>query len=214
MTWYKRNVAVSMLLILDIALVALIIGVAAFDSGVFVGRDNANSTKQMEQKARAPSAGISPQIALSLSHTSQNVQDQFAIRNGSLRVIRYRTESYARLIKHINKGYQFLHRTGKVDKTQHKPAGSQNAELSEAKEILQYTIQVGAFSSYQNAVDMASSLKADGYTCWMEPESSSDEGQAIYRVFVGKFNARQPGERVAETLVRRLPGITGYIIKE
>jgi septal ring-binding cell division protein DamX len=199
---------------LDVALIALIIGVAAFDSGVFIWRDNANSIKQVEREAYAANAGISPQISLPMSQTSRDVQNLFAIRNGSLRVIRYRTESYAKLINRIRENSQFLHRRGKVEKTQHKPAGSQEAQLSEAKEELQYTIQIGAFSSYQNGRDMVDLLKADGYTCWMEPESSSHNGQTIYRVFVGRFNTRQSGEQVAGMLLQSLPDITGYVIKK
>ncbi|MFC1716750.1 tetratricopeptide repeat protein [Candidatus Poribacteria bacterium] len=100
------------------------------------------------------------------------------------------------------------------EELQYKPTVSQVSEPSEAEEVMQYTIQVGAFSSYQNARDMVNSLKAKGHTCWMEPESPSHTTQAGYRVFIGRFRTRKAGEQVGELLAQRMPSIIGYMIKK
>ncbi len=101
-----------------------------------------------------------------------------------------------------------------VEETQRKPDGYQVAEPSETAEVVQYTIQVGSFSSYNNAAALVNTLRGDGHTCWMEPESPSDTVQTVYRVFVGRFRTRKAGEQIGGVLVRRLPSIIGYTIKE
>jgi cell division septation protein DedD len=90
-------------------------------------------------------------------------------------------------------------------------------ELAEEKNTgkeTQYTIQVGAFSSRQNAEDMANSLQADGYTCWVYTESLSDIEEAINVVFVGRFETKQVAKRFGDMLLDRLADLPEYRIRE
>jgi hypothetical protein len=101
-----------------------------------------------------------------------------------------------------------------IEETQSKPTGSQDTGISEDKAAIEYTIQIGVFSSYQNAVALVNSLRADGQTCWMEPKSPSDTTQTTYRVFVGRFRTRKAAEQIGTVLLQRQPHVTGYAIKE
>ena len=143
-------------------LMVLIIVTAAFELGVFVGRNNANPARWMKRENPSENVGTKPQ----------------------------------------------------VEEIKHRPDDSQVVEPSETAAVVQYTIRVGSFSSYPNAAAMVNTLRGDGHTCWMEPESPSDTARTLYRVFVGRFWTRKTGEQIGGLLVRRFPSIAGYTIEE
>ena len=60
-----------------------------------------------------------------------------------------------------------------------------------------FTIQVGAFSSYDNAQELVAELKAH-YEAYMEKDVKSTV--TIYRVRVGRFNQRAQAQKVCERL--------------
>lgn len=97
--------------------------------------------------------------------------------------------------------------------TQSKPTGSQNTETADDNASVEYTIQVAAFGSYQNAKNIVTLLKIDDRICWVEPESSSGVPQTLYRVFVGRFSTKDAAKQTGDELLRTFPSITGYIIK-
>ena len=103
-----------------------------------------------------------------------------------------------------------------LEETQRKPDVSQASEPPQTAEVVQYTVQVGSFSSYQNAAAMVNSLRGDGHTCWIGTELSSDSDttQKFYPVFVGRFRTKEAGDQIGKVLVRRLPSITRYMVRE
>ena len=155
MAWDERTVEGSVIFVWAMAVLAIVMVVAAFELGVFIGRHDA----RMEREVPSESASTNPQ----------------------------------------------------AEETQSTSPVSQVAEPPKA---VQYTTQVGSFSSYQNAAALVNTLRGDGQTCWMEPESPSNTVQMVYRVFVGRFRTRKAGEQVGEVLIQRLSSITEYTIKE
>lgn len=63
-----------------------------------------------------------------------------------------------------------------------------------------YTVQVGAFSSRQNALNLESKLIQQKYPAYIE--ESSFRGQPSYRVRIGKFASRQEALNLAERISR------------
>jgi len=83
------------------------------------------------------------------------------------------------------------------------------AEKKEAK----YTVQVGTFSSYENAVDMVKLLESYEYTnAWLNPESDTEK--TLYRVFVGRFDTKDEAEQFGRSLQETLSYVTEYKVKE
>jgi len=96
----------------------------------------------------------------------------------------------------------------------YKAPTDQSMEPSEAeKKEAKYTVQVGTFSSYENAVDMVKLLESYEYTnAWLNPES--DTGKTLYRVFVGRFDTEDEAEQFGRSLQETLSYVTEYKVKE
>ncbi len=69
-----------------------------------------------------------------------------------------------------------------------------------------YSIQVGAFSSLENAKSLTLKLKGDGYSSYVS--GSSVENKKIYKVRIGGFSSMQEAQDAAKKLQSR-----GYTVK-
>ena len=98
--------------------------------------------------------------------------------------------------------------------TQYEVFTDELAEETDTGKKTQYTIQVGAFGSLQNAEGMVNLLQVDGYTCWIDTEPPSGMAEAMNVVFVGKFETKQAAERFGGMLLDRLADLFEYTIKE
>ena len=91
------------------------------------------------------------------------------------------------------------------------PLSEQPAEALTEK-AAQYTVQVGAFSSLQNAESLVNLLKSYEYESWLRPRSVEDK--TLYFVFVGRFGAREEADRFGRLLQNRSSHITAYKVSK
>ena len=91
------------------------------------------------------------------------------------------------------------------------PLSEQPAEALMEK-AAQYTVQVGVFSSRQNAEGLVNLLKSHEYESWLEPASVAD--RTLYFVFVGRFEAREEADKFGRLMRDRLSYITDYKVGE
>jgi cell division septation protein DedD len=90
--------------------------------------------------------------------------------------------------------------------------GGEEGPLEAEKKAAKYTVQVGTFSSYENAVDMVRLLESYEYRAWLSPESDTEK--TLYCVFVGRFGARDEAERFGKSLQETLSYVTEYKVRE
>jgi cell division septation protein DedD len=81
-----------------------------------------------------------------------------------------------------------------------KPKPTQQAPAAQAQN--NYWIQVGAFSSQQNANAMAEEYKSKGYNAVVLAPSSSDRTK-LYRVRLGGYATREEAEQARDNLARQ-----------
>jgi cell division septation protein DedD len=90
------------------------------------------------------------------------------------------------------------------------------SELETAKSsytiIPQYTVQVGVFSSRQNAEKLVNMLKAYEYDSWVV--SKADNEKSLYFVFNGKFETKEEAEKFGNNLKARLTYIKDFKVKK
>ena len=91
------------------------------------------------------------------------------------------------------------------------PLSEQPAEALTEK-AAQYTVQVGAFSSLQNAESLVNLLKSYEYESWLRPRSVEDK--TLYFVFVGRFGAREEADKFGRLLQNRSSHITAYKVSK
>jgi len=92
------------------------------------------------------------------------------------------------------------------------PTGRPTERPEVEKKEPKYTVQVGIFSSYENAVDMVKLLESYEYIAWLNPESDAEK--TLYRVFVGRFDTEVEAEQFGRSLRERLTYITEYKVRE
>jgi len=80
------------------------------------------------------------------------------------------------------------------------------------EKIAQYTVQVGAFSSRQNAEGLVNLLKSYEYESWLKPGSVQEK--TLYFVFAGRFGARDEADKFGSSLQNRLSHITEYKVSK
>lgn len=91
------------------------------------------------------------------------------------------------------------------------PLSEQPAEALTEK-AAQYTVQVGVFSSRQNAESLVNLLKSQEYESWLKPGSVAD--RTLYFVFVERFEAREEADKFGRLLRDRLSYITDYKVSK
>ena len=92
--------------------------------------------------------------------------------------------------------------------TTDQPTERLEVEKKEAK----YTVQVGTFSSYENATNMVKLLKSYEYRAWLNPKSGTEK--TFYRVFTGKFDTEDEAERFGKSLQEKLSYVAEYKVRE
>jgi len=90
----------------------------------------------------------------------------------------------------------------------------QTSETTKSDYIItpRYTVQVGVFSSRQNAEKLANMLNAYEYDSWVM--SKTDSQQTLHFVFNGRFEIKEDAEKFGKMLKERLTFINDYKIKK
>ena len=98
-------------------------------------------------------------------------------------------------------------------KSPHISSSDQSAEQSEVEEKgADYTVQVGAFNSRQNAENTVELLESYEYKPWLRPEL--DKEKTLYCVFIGKFDTKAEAEQFGKSLRETLSFITDYQVRK
>ncbi len=87
------------------------------------------------------------------------------------------------------------------------PLSEQPAEALIEK-AAQYTLQVGVFSSRQNAEGLVNLLKSHEYESWLEPRPVADK--TLYFVFAGRFDMPEEADKFGRLLQDELSYIADY----
>ena len=77
---------------------------------------------------------------------------------------------------------------------------------------IQYAVRVGKFSYYENAENLAKTLKSHQYNAWIKPYSY--KGKTTYWVYVGSFETKDKAENFAESMQQKLSYIDDYVIMD
>jgi len=78
--------------------------------------------------------------------------------------------------------------------------------------VTQYAVRVGKFSYYENAENLANTLKSHQYNAWIK--SYSYKGKTSYWVYVGSFETKDKAANFAETMQQKLSYIDDYVIMD
>ncbi len=89
---------------------------------------------------------------------------------------------------------------------------SEQPEEALTEKAAEYTVQVGAFSSRQNAEGLVNLLKSYEYESWLKPASVQEK--TLYFVFAGRFGASEEADKFGRLLRDRLSYITDYKVSE
>ena len=76
----------------------------------------------------------------------------------------------------------------------------------------QYTIQVGVFSSLENAAKLSGTLNSYEYDSWVL--SKTNGGKTLHFVFNGRFGTKEEAERAGRLMKERITFIQEYKVKE
>ena len=74
----------------------------------------------------------------------------------------------------------------------------------------QYAVRVGKFSYYENAKNLANTLKSHQYNAWIKQYSY--KGKTTYWVYVGSFETKDKAENFAASMQQKLSYIDDYVI--
>jgi len=78
--------------------------------------------------------------------------------------------------------------------------------------MIQYAVRVGKFSYYENAENLAKTLKTHQYSAWIKPYSS--RGKTTYWVYVGSFETKDKAANFAESMQQKLSYIDDFVIMD
>ena len=76
----------------------------------------------------------------------------------------------------------------------------------------QYAVRVGKFSYYENAKNLANTLKSHQYNAWIKQYSY--KGKTTYWVYVGSFETKDKAENFAASMQQKLSYINDYVIMD
>ena len=97
-------------------------------------------------------------------------------------------------------------------KPPHEPQQAQSREELAAAEAGKYTVQVGAFSSRENAEKLVALLESYEYESWSKPKLVA--GKILHFVFIGRFETEQEGEQLGRSMQGKLSYITDYKVRK
>jgi Tfp pilus assembly protein PilO len=91
-------------------------------------------------------------------------------------------------------------------------ASSTQTARTESKNTIsrQYAVRVGKFSYYENAKNLANTLKSHQYNAWIKQYSY--KGKTTYWVYVGSFETKDKAENFAASMQQKLSYIDDYVI--
>ena len=93
------------------------------------------------------------------------------------------------------------------------PSKQPAKQLEAQEKKAQYTIQVGTFSSRQNAENLVNLLKSYEYISRLG-FVESDAGKTFHCVFVGEFDTKDEADRFGKAMQERLSYIDDYRVRE
>jgi len=110
--------------------------------------------------------------------------------------------------------------TAKQPQTNVKPAQTATVESSQTAKAeskntngsIQYAVRVGKFSYYENAKNLANTLKSHQYNAWIKQYSY--KGKTTYWVYVGSFETKDKAENFAASMQQKLSYIDDYVIMD
>ena len=85
-------------------------------------------------------------------------------------------------------------------------SGTPQAALDKARRTPFYTVQLGAYNTQDEVMEIAQRVKATGYPLFLNKDSQ--EGRERHRIFIGKFKQKKEAEEVAETF-KKAKGFSG-----
>jgi cell division septation protein DedD len=168
----------SQLILIFIAI--LVLGVVVFLLGVSVGKKQAN-VQQETQLASQPAEQITQEKPVPQEEKPGTIDQELA------------SHEKAREEKVPEE---------KIEAQPVKPKAEPSKPAPATQQQNNFWIQVGAFSSQQNANAMAEEYKSKGYNAVVLVPSSSDRSK-FYRVRVGGYATREEAERARDNLARQ-----------
>jgi len=80
------------------------------------------------------------------------------------------------------------------------------------KELVEYSVKLGTFSSQENVDDLVDKMKASGY----KPRVISEkiDGQTVQHVYIGRFSDTEKAREFGESLMQESPHVDEYLIKK
>ncbi len=168
----------SQLILIFIAI--LVLGIVVFLLGVSVGKKQAK-IQESTQLASQPTEQITQEKTIPQKETSESINQELA--------------SHAKA-----QAEKVPEEKIKAQPAEPKSKPTQQAPASQTQN--NYWIQVGAFSSQQNANAMAEEYKSKGYNAVVLAPSSSDRTK-LYRVRLGGYSSREEAEQARENLARQ-----------
>jgi len=94
------------------------------------------------------------------------------------------------------------------NEVQHVSSSNESETLGMKVRSPQYTIQVGVFSSSENAEGLVDLLKSHCYTSWLS--FNPDAEGSVYRVFIGKFGTSDEADQFGKSLHEKEQYLTDY----
>ena len=75
-----------------------------------------------------------------------------------------------------------------------------------------YSVSVGIFESYENAEKLVNIIKSNKYSPWIR--SYAYNGETNHGVYLGAFESKDKAEEFAQSVRKKIPFITNYVIVE
>jgi cell division septation protein DedD len=204
--------------------VALIIGAlaltAVFEAGVWVGKKRVidaerKAALQSNMQMRAAMGSSTEGNSGYRSSPGQSAEELEAGENTEPEASR-RDNTETRTGTEASSGGNLPYDSPPELSTENPPSPLYKGEEAEQSDVeekgVQYTIQVGTFSSRQNARNLVNLLESYEYRSWLMPES--DTGEMLYRVFIGRFDTRDAAEKFGREARERLSYVTEYRIRK
>lgn len=168
----------SQLILIFIAI--LVLGVVVFLLGVSVGKKQAKIQEETQLVSK-PAEQITQEKPVPPEEKSESIDQELASHQ---------------------KAQEEKVPEEKIEAQPVKPKAEPSKQAPATKQQNNYWIQVGAFSSQQNANAMAEEYKSKGYNAVVLSPSPSDRAK-LYRVRLGGYPSMEEAERVRDNLAQQ-----------